>query len=73
MIDNEEEFQSFTRSLGLPQEIAFTPPPNFEGVDFHLNIRFKDLKDLPACLKRLQDAFSSSKIQEEFSNFLRDI
>jgi len=38
----EEQFAQYKRSLALPPQIAFHPPPFFEGEEFRMELRFKD-------------------------------
>jgi hypothetical protein len=41
----EERFAAYKRSLALPPQISFQPPPFFEGEEFRMELRFKDFKE----------------------------
>jgi hypothetical protein len=38
----EERFADYKRSLSLPPQLSFYPPPFFEGEEFRMELRFKD-------------------------------
>ena len=50
----ENKFADYRRSLSLPPQINFTPPPFFEGTDFKIELRFKDFKEFKDLVSRLQ-------------------
>ena len=50
----EKKFAEYKRSLSLPPQISFHPPPFFEGEQFKMELRFKDLKELGGLLARLR-------------------
>jgi ParB/RepB/Spo0J family partition protein len=50
----ENTFADYERSLSLPPQISFHPPPFFEGEQFKMELRFKDLKELGGLLARLR-------------------
>ena len=50
----EKQFAEYKRSLLLPPQISFHPPPFFEGEQFKMELRFKDLKELGGLLARLR-------------------
>jgi hypothetical protein len=40
----EEKFADYKRSLSLPPQLSFHPPPFFEGEEFRMELRFKDFR-----------------------------
>jgi ParB/RepB/Spo0J family partition protein len=50
----EQKFADYKRSLSLPPQISFHPPPFFEGEQFKMELRFKDLRELGGLLARLR-------------------
>lgn len=54
----EEKFAQYKRSLSLPPQISFHPPPFFEGEEFRMELRFKDFatfKKLTAKLRQIAE------------------
>jgi ParB family chromosome partitioning protein len=49
----ENKFAAYRRSLSLPPQINFAPPPFFEGKDFKMELRFKDFKEFRDLVSRL--------------------
>jgi ParB-like chromosome segregation protein Spo0J len=44
LVEMEQKFAEYKRSLSLPPQISFHPPPFFEGEEFRMELRFKDFK-----------------------------
>jgi len=53
LTEMEEKFAQYKRSLSLPPQIAFHPPPFFEGEEFRMEIRFKDFATFRELVTRL--------------------
>jgi hypothetical protein len=53
-VEIENKFADYRRSLSLPPQINFAPPPFFEGTDFKIDLRFKDFKEFKDLVSRLQ-------------------
>jgi ParB family chromosome partitioning protein len=54
----EQRFAAYRQSLALPPQISFHPPPFFEGEEFKMELKFKDLRsfrELIASLRRIAD------------------
>ena len=49
----EDKFSEYKRSLSLPPQISFYPPPFFEGEQFKMELRFNDLRQLGELINRL--------------------
>lgn len=49
----EEKFAQYKRSLSLPPQITFHPPPFFEGEEFRMEIRFKDFSTFSEMVSKL--------------------
>jgi ParB/RepB/Spo0J family partition protein len=49
----EDTFADYKRSLSLPPQISFHPPPFFEGEDFRMELRFKDFRVFRELVVRL--------------------
>ena len=49
----EKKFAEYKRSLSLPPQISFHPPPFFEGEEFRMELRFKDLESFRELVTRL--------------------
>jgi hypothetical protein len=49
----EEKFAVYKQSLSLPPQISFYPPPFFEGDQFRMELRFKDVRQLRELVTRL--------------------
>ncbi|HOE63542.1 MAG TPA: ParB/RepB/Spo0J family partition protein [Candidatus Sumerlaeota bacterium] len=62
----EARFQDLIETLRLPPEIRLSPPPSFEGADFHACIRFKSPDELLTRLDRMANAFASPEIKKMF-------
>lgn len=50
----EQQFAEYKRSLSLPPQISFHPPPFFEGEEFRMELRFKDFRTFRELATRLQ-------------------
>jgi ParB family chromosome partitioning protein len=50
----EERFADYKRSLSLPPQLSFYPPPFFEGEEFRMELRFKDFRQLQEQVHILQ-------------------
>jgi ParB family chromosome partitioning protein len=49
----EKKFAEYKRSLSLPPQISFHPPPFFEGEEFRMELRFKDFRSFRELVIRL--------------------
>jgi len=49
----EGKFTDYKRSLSLPPQISFHPPPFFEGEEFRMELRFKDFATFRKLVTRL--------------------
>ena len=49
----EKKFAEYKRSLSLPPQISFHPPPFFEGEEFRMELRFKDFGAFRELVTRL--------------------
>jgi ParB-like chromosome segregation protein Spo0J len=49
----EDTFAEYKRSLSLPPQISFNPPPFFEGEEFRMELRFKDFRAFRELATRL--------------------
>jgi ParB family chromosome partitioning protein len=49
----EDKFAEYKRSLSLPPQISFHPPPFFEGEEFRMELRFKDFRVFQELVTRL--------------------
>jgi hypothetical protein len=54
LIEMEQKFAEYKQSLSLPPQISFHPPPFFEGEEFRMELRFKDLRELGELINRLR-------------------
>jgi hypothetical protein len=50
----ENTFAEYKRSLSLPPQISFHPPPFFEGEEFKMELRFKDFRAFRELVTRLR-------------------
>jgi hypothetical protein len=50
----EDKFAVYKKSLSLPPQIAFHPPPFFEGEEFRMELRFKDFRRFRELVTRLR-------------------
>jgi ParB-like chromosome segregation protein Spo0J len=53
LIEMEKKFAEYKRSLSLPPEISFHPPPFFEGEEYRMELRFKDFGAFRELVTRL--------------------
>jgi ParB/RepB/Spo0J family partition protein len=53
LIAMEQQFAEYKRSLSLPPQISFHPPPFFEGEEFRMELRFKDFGAFRELVTRL--------------------
>jgi ParB family chromosome partitioning protein len=53
LVEMEQKFAQYKRSLSLPPQISFHPPPFFEGEEFIMELRFKDFKSFREMVTRL--------------------
>jgi hypothetical protein len=53
LIELEKKFSNYRRSLSLPPQINFAPPPFFESIDFKMELRFKNYKEFRDLVSRL--------------------
>ena len=66
----EEKFTDYKRSLSLPPQISFHPPPFFEGEEFRMEIRFKDFRTFRELITRLhQIAEGENNAQDPLLEF----
>jgi ParB-like chromosome segregation protein Spo0J len=53
LVEMEQKFAEYKRSLSLPPQISFHPPPFFEGEEFRMELRFKDFRAFRELVTRL--------------------
>jgi len=54
LTEMEEKFAQYKRSLSLPPQISFHPPPFFEGEEFRMELRFKDFRAFRELVTKLR-------------------
>jgi ParB-like chromosome segregation protein Spo0J len=53
LVEMEQKFAQYKRSLSLPPQVSFHPPPFFEGEEFIMELRFKDFKSFREMVTKL--------------------
>jgi hypothetical protein len=53
LIEIEKNFSDYRRSLSLPPQINFVPPPFFENRDFKIELQFKNFKEFSELVFKL--------------------
>jgi hypothetical protein len=61
----EDKFAVYKQSLSLPPQISFHPPPFFEGEQFKMELRFKDLRELGELINRLRQIAEAGRDGED--------
>lgn len=61
----EGKFAGYKRSLSLPPQISFHPPPFFEGEQFRMELRFKDFATFRELSTRLHQIAEREKDGED--------
>lgn len=59
LTEMEEKFTQYKRSLSLPPQITFHPPPFFEGEEFKMELRFKDFTTFREMVSKLRQIAES--------------
>jgi len=62
LTEKEKQFTYNLKQLKFPPQITLRPPPFFEGDNYHLNLRFKNLNGLKQSLQKLESLLKNHSL-----------